>query len=234
VNLDRNAGGPGYSKVVDAVAKDDESRTSFLKGCLSKLGLTVSQETSSVPSLSRLHLSSMNHIEVSELLEELKEVITIEDGEEYIRGENDTFHIETHSSRWSLNSLVKSLPVLSSGKFEDPSKADGATEDRIIDYNTIIKRLIPHESEWPGGKETPYFNHHAFFANLRRYQHENSSEAEEFGNVLMYGEVVTSTNTILEKYIYMQPSETQLISCLETPNSSLVYQMDLRLLLPSR
>lgn len=145
----------------------------------------------------------MNHIEVSELLEELKAAITIEDGEEYIKGENDTFHIEKQSSRWSFNSIVKSLPVLGSGILEDPSKTDGATEDRILDYNTIIKRLIPHETEWPGGKETPYFNHHAFFANLKRYQQENSSEAEEFGNVLMYGEVVTSTNTILEKYTHI-------------------------------
>jgi biotin---protein ligase len=234
VNLDRNAGGPGYSKVVDAVAKDDESRTSFLKGCLSKLGLTVSQETSSVPSLSRLHLSSINHIEVSELLEELKEVITTEDGEEYIKGENDTFHVEKRSSRWSLNSLVKSLPVLGSGKYEDPSKTDGAMEDRILDYNTIIKRLIPHETEWPGGKETPYFNHHAFYANLRRYQQENFSEAEEFGNTLMYGEVVTSTNTILEKYLYFLSFETRLTACSEIPNSSLIYPMASQLPPPSK
>jgi biotin--protein ligase len=228
VNLDRNSGGPGYSKVVDAVAVDDESRTTFLKACLSKLGLTVSQETSSVPSLSRLHLSSMDHIEVSELLEELKDIITVEDGEEYIKGENDTFHIEKHSSRWSLNSLVKSLPSLGSGTSERQSetdKTDGATEDRILDYNTILKRLIPHETEWPGGKETPYFNHHAFFANLRQYRQEGSSEAEEFGSVLMYGEVVTSTNTILEKYLDISSCETQLKSRSETPNSYLICQM---------
>jgi biotin--protein ligase len=219
------------------VAEDDESRTSFLKGCLSKLGLTVSQETSSVPSLSRLHLSSINHIEVSELLEELKDVITVEDGEEYIKGENDTFHIEKHSSRWSLNSLVKSLPVLGAGMTGDQSKTDqtdGVTEDRILDYSKIIKRLIPHETEWPGGKETPYFNHHAFFANLRRYQQENSSEAEEFGNVLMYGEVVTSTNTILEKYIKISLCEIRLTCYPETLNSSLVFQMASQLLPPSR
>ena len=167
----------------------------------------------------------MNHMEVSELLENLKEVITVEDGEEYINGENDTFHIEKHSSRWSFNSLVKSLPILGSEKPEDSSQTDGATEDRILDYNTIIKRVIPHESEWPGGKETPYFNHHAFFANLRRYQQQASSEAEEFGNVLMYGEVVTSTNTILEKYTYIPNSKFQLTSCLGIPNSSLAYRM---------
>jgi biotin--protein ligase len=228
VNLDRNSGGPGYSKVVDAVAEDDESRTSFLKACLSKLGLTVSQETISVPSLSRLHISSMNHIEVSELLEELKDVITVEDGEEYIKGENDTFHIEKHSTRWSFNSIVKSLPLMVSETGAIQSKTgmtDDATEDRILDYNTIVKRIIPHETGWPGGKETPYFNHNAFFANLRRYQQEESIEAEEFGNILMYGEVVTSTNTILEKYIDLSFCETQLTSHPEIPNFSLTYQM---------
>jgi biotin---protein ligase len=188
---------------VDAVAEDDQLRTDFLKACLSKLGLTVSQDTSSVPSLSRLHLSSVNHIEVSELLESLKDVITVEDGEEYLKGENDTFYIEKHSSRWSFHSVLKSLPVFGQGTSDDQAKTDqvdGASEDRILDYNKIMKRLVPHEAEWPGGKETPYFNHHAFFANLKRYQHENSCEAEEFGKVLMYGEVVTSTNTLLEKY----------------------------------
>lgn len=145
----------------------------------------------------------MNHIEVSELLETLKDVITVEDGEEYLKGENDTFHIEKHSSRWSFHSVVKSLPILDSGVSDDQPKTDQmdrVSEDRILDYSKIMKRLVPHEAEWPGGKETPYFNHHAFFANLKRYQQESSSEAEEFGKVLMYGEVVTSTNTILEKY----------------------------------
>jgi biotin---protein ligase len=203
VNLDRNSGGPEYSKAVDAIAEDDQLRTDFLKACLTKLGLTVSQEIASVPSLSRLHLSSLNHIEVSELLESLKDVLTEEDGEEYLKGENDTFHIEKHSSRWSFQPVLKSLPILSSGNLDDQAKTDqvdGTSEDRILDYNKIMKRLVPHESEWPGGKETPYFNHHAFFANLKRYQQESSSESEEFGKVLLYGEVVTSTNTILEKY----------------------------------
>lgn len=169
---------------------------------MSKLGLTVSQDISSVPSLSRLHLSSINHVEISELLELLKDAITVEDGEEYLKGENDTFHIEKHSSRWSFHSVIKSLPVLGQGTSDDQAKADqvdGVSEDRILDYNKIMKRLVPHEAEWPGGKETPYFNHHAFFANLKLYQQEISSESEEFGKVLMYGEVVTSTNTILEK-----------------------------------
>lgn len=203
VNLDPKSDVPGYSKLVQALADDDESRINFLKACLAKLGLTVSQETSSVPSLSRLHLSSLHPIMLPELLVSWKEIITEEDGEEYIKAENDTFHLEKQDSRWTISSLVKSLtiPGVSSEK-EEPTadRVDGAgSDDRIIDYNKITKRVIPHESEWPGTKETPYFNHHSFYSNLRNYQDEKMSEAEEFGKFLMYGEVITSTNTILEK-----------------------------------
>ncbi|KAI9746715.1 MAG: biotin holocarboxylase synthetase [Claussenomyces sp. TS43310] len=202
INLNPKSGGPGYSKVIDALTEDDASRTSFLKACFAKLGLKVSLDTGSVPSLSRLHLSSLDHVEVSELLEDLKEIIKVDEGEEYIKGENDTFHIEKQSSGWSLTSIVKALPIIGIGetdmqiKDEQYHKESG---DKIIEYDAVIKRLIPHENEWPGSKETPYFNHHSFYSHLRRYQTEKSSEAEDFGKVLLYGEVVTSTNTMMEK-----------------------------------
>ncbi|TVY84576.1 Biotin--protein ligase [Lachnellula suecica] len=203
VNLDPKCDVPGYLKLVKTLAADDESRANFLKACLAKLGLVISQETSSVPSLSRLHLSSLHHFLVPELLASWEDIISKEDGEEYIRGENDTFHLEKHSSRWSLSSLVKSLPLPSiPGVSQEPEAdqtTDGASDDRIVDCNKIIKRIIPHETEWPGSKETPYFNHHSFYANLKRYQQESDGEAEEFGKMLLYGEVVTSTNTLLEK-----------------------------------
>jgi biotin--protein ligase len=201
VNLDPKCSVPGYSNLVKALADDDEPRANFLKASLTKLGLIVSQETISVPSLSRLHLSSLHPFLVPELLSSWEEIITAEDGEEYIKGENDTFHLEKQVSRWTLNSLVKSLPGISGTNEENKAdQVDGAgSDDRIIDFNAITKRLIPHEIDWPGTKETPYFNHHSFYGNLKAYQEEGLSEAEEFGKYLMYGEVVTSTNTMLEK-----------------------------------
>lgn len=201
VNLDPNSNGPNYPKLVEELAEDDESRVNFLKACLAKFGLIVSQETSSVPSLSRLHVSSMHHYLVPELLASWEDIITREDDEEYIKGENDKFHLEKQESRWSLNQLAKALPLpgLFKGQEHLADQGDGASDDRIVDYNAITKRLIPHETEWPGTKETPYFNHHAFYANLKKYQEERGGEAEEYGKYLMYGEVVTSTNTLLEK-----------------------------------
>ncbi len=187
-----------------ALADDDASRSSFLKACLAKLGLLVSQETSSVPSLSCLHLSCLRPFLVPELLESWEDIITKVDGEEYIKGENDTFHLENQDSPWSMRTILKSLPVPGFTGGDEEDKADQWNDtgvgDRIVDYNTITKHVIPHGSELPGTKETPHFNHDSFFANLQKYQ-EESGETEDFGFFLLYGEVVTSTNTLLEKYV---------------------------------
>lgn len=180
--------------MVKVLEEDDKQRTDFLKACLLKLGLKVSQETTAVPSLSRLHLSSMLPNGVSDIMAGLQEIVSIADGEEYIKDENDTFHLEKPSV-WSLGSLSKALTGESSVKTDE-----GDDDDRIIDYNAVVKRLVVHEKEPPQSKETPYFNHEAFYANLRHYENKTQEFKDRFGNSILYGEVVTSTNTILEKY----------------------------------
>lgn len=162
--------------------------------CLLKLGLQVNQENIAVPSLSRLHLSSMLPEGTTKMMAALQEIISVQDGEEYIRDENDTFHLEKPST-WSLGLIAEALPDAKSEK-TDGSRVD---EDRIIDYSTVVKRLIVHDKDPPPSKATPYFNHHAFFANLKHYQAQAPSGSDDFGKNVMYGEVVTSTNTILEK-----------------------------------
>ncbi|KAI9873317.1 MAG: biotin holocarboxylase synthetase [Pleopsidium flavum] len=200
VNLHKKADGPGFAKVVDDLAEDENPRTDFVKACLIKLGLKTNQEQNAVPSLSRLHLSSLQPADTSELVASLEEIISVQDGEEYIKDENDTFHLEKPSA-WSLNSIVSALPGVSSGKTDRVDDGDDSTHD----YNTVVKRVVIHEKEHPACKETPYFNHHAFFANLKHYHSMLKESDGEFGKHLLYGEVVTSTNTILEKYVFSTP-----------------------------
>ena len=195
VNLDQDSEISGYAKVVEALAVDDKQRTDFLKACLLKLGLKVNQETTAVPSLSRLHLSSMLQNGTSKIMAGLKEIVCVIDGEEYIKDENDTFHLEKPSA-WSLGSLAKAL----TGEKNLKTDKGDDDEDRIIDYNTVVKRLVVHEKEPPSSKETPYFNHDAFYANLKYYESKNQEAKGGFGHNILYGEVVTSTNTMLEKY----------------------------------
>ena len=186
-----------------------------MKACLRKLGLEVSQQTEAVPSLSRLHLSSAQPLVVSELVHSWHEagIVSEVDGQDTMKGENDTFHLE-QTGTWSMGSIAQAvkealpaavsekLPAVSSSSESHGQnaerQADEAT-DRLLDYNTITKRLVAHENALPEGKETPYFNHRAFFANLKLYNSKQRESEGIFGKTLMYGEVVTSTNTMLEK-----------------------------------
>ncbi|KAH9988832.1 biotin-protein ligase [Xylariaceae sp. FL0662B] len=194
VNLSRQNDVPGYDELIAALQTDDDARTSFLKACLSKLGLEVNEETSVVPSLSTLHLSSISSNDVDDLLHAWEEIISTEDGEEYIKAENDTFHIEKPETRWSVNGLKEALTSNDSSNRGSPNSSDAG----IVDYTTIVKRIVAHQNAWPEARATPYFNHHAFYSSLKEYRRKNT-EAEEWGDFLMYGEVVTSTNTLLEK-----------------------------------
>lgn len=197
VNLEKTAGGKDYPKLVDALTADDKARTDFLKACLAKLGLQINQETTTVPSLSSLHLSSLDPAGITHLLSSLEEVIIKEDGgREFLRDANDTFLIDKSQS-FNMRSLEATLPHVTEASGKADQQSD--PEDRIIDYDSIIKHLILHGTS-PPSKLTPYFNHQAFYTNLEIYRSHSKEELSEFGSELLYGEVVTSTNTILEKY----------------------------------
>lgn len=195
-NLSPHHGIEGYDELISSLKASDGDRISFLKACLTKLGLEVNQESSGVPSLSRLHLSSIISSSVDDLLYSWEEIISKEDEEEYIRAEQDTFHLEKPETRWFMSKLGDTLPRNEiTGELTTPSSS---TDEAMIDYSTITKRIVTHEKAWPEAKATPYFNHHAFYSSLREYR-QTDTDAEQWGDFLMYGEVVTSTNTILEK-----------------------------------
>lgn len=209
VNLEPHPDVEGYDKLIEALAEDDDHRTSFLKACLTKLGLEVNSDNTSIPSLSKLHLSALDPQEVGGLLTSLNTIITKSgNGEELIKGENDTFHLEHTDTRWSINDVSSALETthITSPSDEDDSKdtktkldpAKAAAIDGLVDYNRTLKTIVPHEATWPEPKETPYFHHADFYTSLQAFR-RRESDAYEWGAHLLYGEVVTSTNTLLEK-----------------------------------
>lgn len=179
--------------MVEELAEDEPLRARFLKACLMKLGLTVNQDDNPVPSLSRLHISSLQPSDVSELLGSLKEIIVKDGDEEYIKGENDTFQLHKPSI-WSTSTLSHTLEGVETKNTDD----EPLQSDRILDYDKIVKHVVVHDNDYPSSKETVSFNHHAFFSNLKYYQ-SMSSRSGSFGKYLLYGEVVSSTSTMLEK-----------------------------------
>nr|KAK5448604.1 biotin holocarboxylase synthetase [Exophiala xenobiotica] len=194
-NLESKSDVPGFSEVIRTLAVDEKHRMDFVKACLTKLGLTVSDEQN-VPSLSYMHLSSSNPTETADVLSSLSHLIEKDErSEEYFKDENDTFHI-IRPSTWRMVDLATALPAQTDGD-EMVDQLDGSS-DRIVDYNTVTKHIIVHDDDYPESKSTPYFNHQAFYANLHHYQSQLPG-ASNFGAHLLYGEVVTSTNTLLEK-----------------------------------
>ncbi|EAS29112.2 biotin-[acetyl-CoA-carboxylase] ligase [Coccidioides immitis RS] len=191
-NLDRNADGPEFCHVIDTLAQNDEARTEFLRACLKKLGLHVNDETTRVPPLSRMHLSALEPHAATDLVSLLRDIITVEDGEEYIKDDNDTFHLEKPSSL-SMDKVAEALP----GSIEAKADQD-STGDRIVDYDKVIKKVAIHE-DYPSPVETPRFNHQTFYGMIKEYRSQSRERLSEFGSHVLYAEVVTSTNTLLEK-----------------------------------
>ena len=200
----------------------------FLKSMLRKLGLEVNEGTNPVPSLSHMHISSSRPNAVAELVHAWHEADIISkdgNGTEWINGENDTFAIVQERRRWSMGSLSKAAAealesVKTAAKSTMPSttstteaaggkesanpssKADPtlSSRDPSPDCNAQTKYLIPHEDAPPDAKVTPQFNHLAYFANLNVFSTKTCRESEgTWGTHLLYGEVVTSTSTLLEK-----------------------------------
>ncbi|RPB16402.1 class II aaRS and biotin synthetase [Morchella conica CCBAS932] len=194
VNLDRNVGPEGYTGLVDALLEDDAKRVAFLKACLVKLGLNISEDSKEVPALSDIHLSSIYPANVSYLVERLKDITTTtEDGARKIIGENDTFTVsEYKEDKLSLTSLSNALPANSNAK--TPTADTG-----IIDHNALEKHIKTHPHRPPPPTETPHFSHKTFYTALTHQRALSSSRPSQFGSFLLYANVITSTNTILDK-----------------------------------
>ena len=204
VNLDRNAEGPDYHALVDAITQDHEKQVSFLKACLVKLGLKVSEGALTFPKLTPLHLTSMHPEDVGHLVTSLEGLVTKDGDKDIIRGENDAFYIE-QSKGFAVDSL--GLENLSLGKKVEE------VEDKIIEYDKVVKTIYTHSTGYPNKAETPYFNHESFYKHLGEYRSKSRSSPSQFGSFLLYGEVVTSTSTMLDKnYSFLEKLPSGLTS----------------------
>ncbi|KAG6251630.1 hypothetical protein E4U24_001149 [Claviceps purpurea] len=194
-NLSPQPGIPEYADLIRTLQEHNEARLAFLRACLRKLGLEVSAaENASVPILSSIHLTAVHGSHVSELLYSWASVIEGEGDDEYIRGEGDTFRIHSDQNGLTVRDLkaLRGLPV-----HDDHDDAAGETAG-ILDYSAVTKVIVAHEKDLPTTEMTPRFDHKVYYANLARFQLMEEG-AESWGNVLMYGDVVTSTNSLLER-----------------------------------
>lgn len=177
--------GPKNDQIADAVAKDEEVRLSFLKACLAKLGLLVNQTSQNIPSVTPLHLATIEANGTRDLLRSLEDITLKEDGVRVIKGEHDIFRI------------VNAVDANASGN----GLVNNGSADAPADPCDVIKTIIAHDAT-PPAKETPVFDFERFYASLETYRRQANRKLSDFGSRLMYAEVVTSTSTMLEKYVY--------------------------------
>lgn len=186
-NLYKQPEVPNYDELIAKLAADDRTRVGFLTQILEILGLQVNKEGySELPNLSPMHLSAIKPNMVTEMLCAWEEVIEKVDGEEFIC-EVDKFRIRNKDSAWTMDDLTSKMKNLQTDQF-------------VEDYTTITKDIIAHESGMPDSSLTPRFNHERYYASLQKFR-AAEKDAESWGDELLYGDVVTSTNSLLEKSV---------------------------------
>jgi biotin--protein ligase len=197
--LEKNKHGERYTKAVEELEKDDSQRRAFLKACFVKLGLQVNPNPQPVPSLSPLHLSSSSPHDVSSLLPKWESILTrSRSGQVTLAGDSNKFHLRNVPNSYAPeHDLDLSSLSMTEKEVDDVSGSE-------VDYDKIAKHIILHLDGRPSLKETPAFNHALFYDSLERSMSYRRDYT--FGKYILYGEVVTSTSTMLEKSVPPNPS----------------------------
>ncbi len=152
-----------------------------------------------VPSLSRLHLTSKNPFDVGMVMTSLSEVLIDEEDQLYLLDEHDAFRFEEPGA-WSFTEFSDALIEAAEKANTNPkSRTKGKERSRLIGYNKPTLRVVVHREILPAPKETPYFNHELFYCYLELLSSGMHAGDVNFGHFLLYGDVVESTNTLLEK-----------------------------------
>lgn len=187
-----------YTKMIKNLTSDDASRATFMKAMLKKMGLKVNKASRPIPSLSRLHLTSSYPPRLIYLIENLKKELAFSD-ETNFKDSCDTFSFcDSQAKRFSSNEALN-------GKKNGVSNGTQATNEEdcndngYFNYDNVIKEVDVYSSGLPANRITSFFNHELYYNSLRQFQHERYGGLDELGTVLLYGEVVTSTSTLLYK-----------------------------------
>ncbi|KAF9408288.1 biotin holocarboxylase synthetase, partial [Podila epigama] len=205
-----DAGNPEYGplpNVVSCLLEQDKQRLLLLQSLLRRLGLKQTQQHDSltaasdesgaktgesvqlppgaiqgIPDLTSLYLASIRPALTSHLARSLKSMVTGDAG--LIKEANDTFQ------------LIASPEI--DAPFHTPTLSEDADGDG--QEEKVIKNIVLCPDGAPASKWTPLFSMQTFFDHLQQVRRGIfQGEYLRFGDSLMYGQVVTSTQTMLDK-----------------------------------
>ncbi|KAI5963932.1 hypothetical protein CANMA_003529 [Candida margitis] len=166
-----------FEPVVNKIKEHDQGRKIFMRELLRKLGLRVSEDVEdTTPKVTPMYIASPFSGKVYNLYSKLKENLEIKNGA--FKDDNDTFIFQDESHPQNHEDEAQ----------EDNDEPDPTKLPKHVNFIT--------SGNIPTGKMTPYFNLQKYFDNLRQL---SKDAVTEFGSILGYSEVITSTSTILEK-----------------------------------
>ncbi|ODV79548.1 class II aaRS and biotin synthetase [Suhomyces tanzawaensis NRRL Y-17324] len=190
--MKNNEGDPKFANVISVVGKNDRNRKQFMVSCLKKLGLRVNDNIDvTVPKITPLFLCA--HADpgaINEVMIKIAENNDLHNGST-LEDENDTFVFHRED--------------------EDDHDYFFTENDDIEDPDTVAKHVkVFTLGALPTVKSTPYFNLAAYYGHLTRLYKGNFGQ---FGRITGYGEVVSSTSTLMDKnprFLSLLPTGTVL------------------------
>ncbi|CEP11163.1 hypothetical protein [Parasitella parasitica] len=182
----------------------------FLSQLLSDIGLKVNRVEQSVPDLTPIYLATVS----GELLQAMTaKLLDQADRDSIFNDTNDSFYISQITEQ-NKSGLTKKLEQLS---LERESE-DKSPVLKILYPSFVLDKDIAKAPQVPEKSLTPLFDLSAFFQSLAdlRKQEWGGGAWYRFGNAILYSEVITSTQTVLDKnYNFAQCLPTGLV-CLAT------------------
>lgn len=170
-----------FRTVVEDLEQHEAGRRLFLRGCLARLGLRVNDDTDQgIPRLTPIYLTShLDPTRVQTIVSDLRESMDFV-AENTFEDIHDTFELHEGGTELLLHDTsAESVDEL----------CEGVKHVQVMNHGTL-----------PDVRQTPYFDMRSYYERLGRLYGANNiaSENRDFGSVLAYGEVVTSTNTLLD------------------------------------
>ncbi|KAG5519189.1 hypothetical protein PMAC_002277 [Pneumocystis sp. 'macacae'] len=168
-----------YSNIDDLLLIENQ-KIQFLKHIFQLLNLQTTSKPIMSSNISDLHLFSEFPNIIEETANNLYNISEETAKKPIIKCENDTFYLQETSSI-STHTLVQNY----------------LSNFHENDYNKIPKYIKIYRS-LPAILEIPFFNYKLYFENLleSRTSQENN---HQLGNLVLYGETLTSSQTLLDK-----------------------------------
>ncbi|RPA79269.1 biotin apo-protein ligase [Ascobolus immersus RN42] len=201
-NLERPSSETPYSKMIDNLLAAAPARIDFTRFLLKKLGLTISDGKTAPPPLSALHFSSMYPEDLNYIIQGLNEVITQDtpDAQKKLNLEHDEFILYEADPKpgVTFQSLTFDHTPLSLNTLQS-SRIPAVFREKDKGIDKVVWPVLTYHNSHPDKSRTPHFNHAAFYATLDHIRSLSRYAPSLFGQHILYGQTVTSTNTILEQ-----------------------------------